>query len=506
MRIHINLYRALVLAMFLGVNALILLGIGGIWTYLNTGADRSLLLQDVRQAQEYHQEVVWLEPDAGQPDFQAYHKTRIQEDYLTSWAYRIRAWSTRDPKWLRDVFTDSAYVKMAGLLDTGGPSGFRVDQINISHALRPVFMSADQTLAVIRDERATWFKQVFQDEQVLFEQTGSSAMEYVMLLEDGFWRIRNFREIHREESGPDRLPASADKTVDVSGLSGVNYYPAANPWDHFGGQYNDSTTREDLLRIKALGMHTVRVFLPYAASGGARPSDRYLGNLKAFLNRAEQAEVGVILTLFDFYGDYSLPDWPATRAHALRVAEATAGHPALVAWDIKNEPDLDYGSRGEARVQAWLAFIGTILRESHPDVPLTIGWSDPEPAASLEAVVDMVSFHFYRDPEDFATACAALQEAVTKPVVLQEFGQSSYGGIWNFFSGSQGRQADYLVQMTDHARELGIPYLYWTLYDYQSVPTAVVGRAPWRRAAQRHFGLLTTNGAKKEAARLLFPE
>ena len=79
MRIHINLYRALVLAMFLGVNALILLGIGGIWTYLNTGADRSLLLQDVRQAQEYHQEVVWLEPDAGQPDIRERNLGAVQE-------------------------------------------------------------------------------------------------------------------------------------------------------------------------------------------------------------------------------------------------------------------------------------------------------------------------------------------------------------------------------------------------------------------------------------------
>ena len=42
-----------------------------------------------------------------------------------------------------------------------------------------------------------------------------------------------------------------------------------------------------------------------------------------------------------------------------------------------------------------------------------------------------------------------------------------------------------------------IPFILWTLYDFDEVPNSVVGRLPWRKNPQRYFGLINTEGKKK---------
>ncbi|MDG1573365.1 glycosyl hydrolase [Robiginitalea sp. M366] len=497
--------RAGILLSFLLVNALVLLGIGGVWSYLNTGADRSQLLQDSRSLRLHPQEAVWLDSLAPHPEFKPHHRSEILRDYLTSWAYRNQAMATGSPAWLGDIYTDSAAAKVGAQLRLFRDTGLEVRQVNLSHRLRPLFMSADQTLAVIRDEGAELFRQYLQDGEVVSEEAVYTAQEVVLLLEDGFWRIRNLREVPVPQELATPMQEQEIPEVDLSGVLGVNYYPAAQPWDHFGPAYDPDVNRADLQRIRAMGFTTVRVFFPYAASGGPRPSQAYLGHLEDFLDQARQQDVKVILTLFDFYGDYSLPDWPATLAHARAVSDHVGSHPALLAWDLKNEPDLDFESRGRDRVLAWLGVLSAKLHEWQPGVARTIGWSAPAAAGQMESQVDFISFHFYTEPEGFTDQVQALKARVTKPLMLGEFGRSSYGGVWNLFRGSQQAQAAYVQAVYKDAQNLGVPLLCWTLYDYEEVPRQVVGQLPWRRAPQKHFGLLLPDGTPKAAARVFAP-
>ena len=202
----------------------------------------------------------------------------------------------------------------------------------------------------------------------------------------------------------------------------------------------------------------------------------------------------VVITLFDFYGNYDIKDWTLTNHHAEYIVSHFKNHSALLAWDIKNEPDLDFESRGKNKVLSWLRQTIATIKKIDPQHEITIGWSSPEAAINLNDEVDFVSFHFYKKVSEFSEAYSDLKKQVpNKPLILQEFGYSSYDGFWNVFTGSEEDQKEYMdaiIQILDKEK---IPYLFWTLHDFEEIPTSVVGRLPWRKAQQKHFGILDSN-------------
>jgi hypothetical protein len=83
--------------------------------------------------------------------------------------------------------------------------------------------------------------------------------------------------------------------------------------------------------------------------------------------------------------------------------------------------------------------------------------------------------------------------------VITEFGTSSYSGLWNPFGNSEDNQAEYHKSMQKLFSENKIQFMSWTLYDYTEIPKEVVGRLPWRKNAQKHFGFIDKNGIKKDS-------
>ena len=136
--------------------------------------------------------------------------------------------------------------------------------------------------------------------------------------------------------------------------------------------------------------------------------------------------------------------------------------------------------------------------------PITIGWSSPEAAVNLADEVDFVSYHYYRGVDEFLSAHNELKSVVTnKPLVLQEYGYSSYDGFWNMYLGSDKQQVDYYKTMQGQLAEAEIPFIFWTLYDFEEVPTDVAGSLPWRTRKQHYFGCIDLEGNKKEVFEIL---
>ena len=222
------------------------------------------------------------------------------------------------------------------------------------------------------------------------------------------------------------------------------------------------------------------------------------------LDLAQVHELKVIVTLFDFYGDYEIADWTLTHRHAEQIVTALKDHEALLAWDIKNEPDLDFESRGKDTVLAWLEQLTLFVQQWDQKHPVTIGWSNTEAAKYLSDKVDFVSFHYYKEASQFKEALDILRTSIpNKVLVLQEYGFSSYSGIWNAFQGSEGKQADYYREMQTILDDEKIPFLFWTMYDFEEVPTTVVGSLLWRRERQKYFGILDSTGEPKPSFRFL---
>ena len=498
MRLSRTLYRVLFILSFLAVNALILVGLSAVFSYLNTGADRSTILHLPKElSPNYLPKVEWAPlTNEGRP-MESQTLAEIERDYLKAWYVRSIALETNNPYGVADYYTDSARIKLFDILDLNKQNNSSFKSTTLRHHPRLEFYSTDGKIVVLTDENVELYEEAYINNEPLAQRTEIASYQVMLLLEDGFWRIRHLVKLPPKKV--EKLEISKPKMVNVSNSKGINYYPQKHPWEMYGTNFNASSIDDDFKKIKDLGLNTVRVFVPYVDFGKTELDIKKVDQLKQTLDLAAKNDLTVIVTLFDFYGDYSLRDWTLTHRHAEQIVMALKDHKALLAWDIKNEPDLDFETRGKPRVMAWLRQMVLEVKSWDKKHPLTIGWSSPEAAKNLAEEIDFVSFHYYREPSHFKEALSTLRASVTdKPIVLQEYGYSSYDGLWNGYLGSEEDQAEYFDAMQELLEEESVPYLFWTLYDFESVPNAVVGSLPWRKAQQKNFGLFDTENRQKK--------
>lgn len=291
-----------------------------------------------------------------------------------------------------------------------------------------------------------------------------------------------------------------NKTLNsIHEIRGLNYYPQKNPWDTFGDSFDKKILQKDFSLIRNMGLNTIRIFVQYNDFGGGNPSTEKINRLHDLMQLASKEGLGVMVTLFDFYGNYDLKNWKENQAHLRIVVDKLKDHSNLIAWDVKNEPDLDFESRGKEKVVNWLVTVIDAVKSRDKSHPVTIGWSKPEDALNLKDKVDFVSFHYYRDISNLKRDFHIISSKTSKPVVLQEYGLSSYSGFSNFFASSEKKQAVYYEEVTAVIEENSIPYLFWTLYDFKKIPEQVVGKKVKYQRQQQHFGIIGVNQKKKQA-------
>lgn len=499
MKTNRTLYRTLLILSFLVINAAIIAGVSSVLSYMNTGADRSAILHlPEAQIPNYAPQVVWTPlTNEGRP-ISSQTLSELERDYLKAWYVRNIALETNDRYGTADYYTDSAQVQLYDILDLNLKNNVYFKSSTLKHHPTLEFYSADGKIAVLTDTNVERYEEAYMDQKRIAQRTEIASYQVMLLLEDGFWRIRHLIKLPSQEV--EKTKVSRPDLSAVTKSKGVNYYPQKHPWNMFGATFSDSSITADFAKIKHMDLNTVRIFVPYKTFGKAQIEIEKMKQLQHTLDMAEKNDLKVVLTLFDFYGDYSLRDWTLTHRHAEQIVTALKDHPALLAWDIKNEPDLDFETRGKTQVTAWLGRMISEVKSWDNQHPVTIGWSSPEAATNLAKEVDFVSFHYYREPDQFMVAFQELKTNVPdKPLVLQEYGYSSYDGIWNAYLGSEENQAEYVIQMQKLLDSESIPFMIWTLYDFESVPNSVVGRLPWRKARQRHFGVLAGDGQPKKA-------
>ena len=497
------IYRTLILLSFIGVNGLLLFGISQTLSFLNTGADRSGMLHiGVKNKQAYMPKVSWKDTiNPGRP-IEKQTIFEIQKDYVNSWYVRNIAYKDYDSLGVFDFFTESARENVIKTMLFNQSYNTKVNQTTISHTLYLDFYSADGQLVVFEDRNMKSYSQVRQDDVLRAENFDSESYKVAMLLEDGFWRVRH---IVRQDREQDTITAARSSYVKGDQLyvddkefklQGINYYPKDSPWDMFGDAFDAQIIEKDFKLITSAGLNTIRIFVPYEDFGKEQVAQDKLTKLKKVLQLADQENLKVVVTLFDFYGNYALEDWTFTHRHAEQIVTALKDDKALLMWDIKNEPDLDFESRDKTTVLAWLKEMMGQIRQIDSIHPITIGWSSIEGAVHLKNDVDVVSFHYYKELVDFNESYKTLA-SLDKPKVLQEYGISSYQGFWAPFGSSEEDQAEYHKAFQQLIKANQLHFMSWTLYDFDEVPSGVVGRLPWRKNKQKHFGFIDQKGKKK---------
>jgi len=508
-----KIIKAVLILGFVLLMLLMILGFSNILIYFNSGAERESMLHSEFQTQQtYVPQVIWtpLKNNGRRVHKEALGK--IEKDYIKSWYVKSIGLKNNSSYGVDDYYTDSSRVNFYQAISYNKRQNIVIDGTTLSHKLTLNFYSEDGTLVVFTDDNVKHYQRVYKKNKLQFIVRDTSSYKVMMLLEDGFWRVRHLQKIKLGKSTSipsaisssiDWIKAENDKIIEDNKqfiIKGINYYPKDLPWAMFSDAFNPSTVEADFKRIKKIGLNTVRIFVPFVEFGKSNVSKNKLNKLEQVLDIAEKQQLKVIVTLFDFYGDYTVLNWTETHTHARRIVGVFKNHPAILAWDVKNEPDLDFKARGQLEVTEWLMQMITLIKEIDKNHMVTVGWANLENAHLLKDEVDIVSYHYYKSASSFIKKYNRLKARIpNKPLILQEFGKTSYQLIWNPFVNGDRAQANYHKKMQAHFRKDTLAFMSWCLYDYDTIPSSVVGKLFWRKRRQQYFGFITTQGVPKQS-------
>ncbi len=489
--------RTILMLSYVLVIAVILFLTSSLYTYFNTGADRSKMLHlEVKKIDQYLPKIAWAANGNEGREMDLQTLKSIENDYLDAWYVKHIAYKTNLKNGIDDYYTESARKNIFNCINTNKQQKISIESTTLKHNPDVLFFSEDGQLAVIEDNNVVEYKKVLQKDSIVLKTTENASYKVVLLLEDGFWRIRHMVK----ESVTAFNNTTKSTTKKPLNIKGINYYPQATPWDMFGDNFDIDIIKKDFSIIKKANLNTLRIFIQYEDFGKANVKKEKLFKLKQVLDAAQTSNLKVIVTLFDFYGNYDVLDWTLNYKHASTIVTTFKNHDAILAWDLKNEPNLDFISRGKDNVIAWLEHLIVLVKSIDTKHAVTVGWSNIESATILKDQLDFVSFHYYEDVANFEKSYEGLASKITdKPIVLGEFGLSSYRGFWKPFGNSKNKQASYHQKMQKVLSKKKIPFMSWTLYDFKTVPKEVVGKLPWRVKPQKAFGFIDANGNKKPA-------
>lgn len=500
------------------VGVILLLGLvaGGLAkfiTFFNTGSNRATMLNSVPDLpNEYTPRINWL-PDGTETGrkMEDFNRGIIARDFVRGLFQRNIVLKTVDTSGIKEYFTVDARPKVYALVRSYMANKKAIEKAEMNHNFKLHFYSADGQIASFTDYYVESRNRVIdlKTQQRIYSEIDTSNFKVVMILEDGFWRIKQLiRETPSEL--PDTLNAFTKERRQINieqikQIRGVNYYPKDTPWKEFWLKYDNKIIENDFEIIKKLNLNTIRVFINYEQFGKGNVVPEMLERLGHFLDTAQKNKIGVVVTLFDFNSNYQLLNFPATARQLEVIFTEFKNHPSLLAWDLKNEPDLDFRYQNESDVKEWLTFIIKQARKFDNVNPITIGWAYPENADLYANELDFVSFHYYKEVEELSETLKNLRTKIKgKTLLLEEFGLASYESRIFPFSTSEAEQARHLKTVKQLLNENGnIPFIYWTLYDFKNVGSDIAGAKPWQRNAQKHFGLLTNEGKEKQVAKVI---
>lgn len=293
---------------------------------------------------------------------------------------------------------------------------------------------------------------------------------------------------------------------------GVNYYPSLYPWRRFFPQVDFDQVIPEFEILRSAGVNSLRVFLWNAAlfqceGNGAVPLEDAFARLDILMALAAEYRFRLIVTLNDlpdleYYPLYADPTH--VRQQTAYIVKRYRDEPVILAWDVRNEGDIDYGSnnalpfdRRFARQQVldWLVMATAQVRELDANHLITAGWLHDAQATADH--VDFVSFHHWWDANDLQGRLNDIRAVTDKPILLEEFGYST-------FVRSEDEQARLIYEgILTAENENTLGWLVWTAFDFPLDATCTPPACPSQDNGEHHFGLWRTDYTPKPAAGIL---
>ncbi len=495
---------------FFIVSLILMVLVSKLLAYYKSGSDATL--SSSYSVQKFYAKTNWNTDQVIGRVMEKETLEKITQDYLAGLRYLQQHYQDQVYLEYHDYFTNQAKNVIVEHAELQKNNVLKTLSSSYEHHLDLKLYHLSGSQVVFQDTRLS-FDEIYYKDESLGQQYDTANYQVMMLLEDDKWRIRHQKKVSDSSRlpGQEHLPKAG--MIRVAGnefflgnnkfpSNGINYYPADYPWNLFWTSLDAELLENDLQEVKKLGLSVVRVFVPFHEFGGAEVSEAYIIRLQDLLNLAQKHQIRVVITLFDFFLSYQPQHWPESDRHLESLMTRLKDHPAIFAWDIKNEPDLDFAIHGEQQVMNWLEFAVRRARLYDPNHLITIGWSDIEHTFKLWEFVDFTSVHFYRDPDILDTFLNE-HPPVEKPFVLGEIGMHTFKSWWYPIGNNQQEQKIYYKRITDLADRHKINYWAWTLYDFNQVPKQVAGKYAWQRKPQSRYGLFDGKGNPKEAYHII---
>ena len=473
-------------ASFILISYLLFYGSSQLLAYYKSGSEATdLIVIDSESIGDYYQPKVICAPLAnqGRPMEKA-SLEKVLKDYTASYYHQYAAFTSGNDIGLHDHYTELAREKIFKQMNWLLSQNQRVIGTSIEHHVSIDFYSEDGTIITLTDQVIS-YEEINEDDFNVYAHYDTSSFRVMLLLEDNYWRVRHKVRFDSTIVEVDRnFPLDGSSILNFK-IKGINYYPKENPWQKMWEEFHPQTIDLDFQKIHDAGFNTIRIFIPYHDFGGATVNEEELNKLNIVLELASSNNLKVIVTLFDFFLGYPIDEWSLSDRHLETVVNAIKDHPSLLAWDIKNEPDLDFESMGKEKVLSWLDFSLKRLSYYDPDTPITIGWSTPDKSDNLMDRVDFISFHFYAEIHELESFLSSTE--FSKPIFLGETGSHSFNSWWYPFKRSNKDQLAYCQSIVEIIEKYQLHYAFWTLYDFQKIPSNVAGKWPCKRGHKRHM-------------------
>lgn len=425
-------------------------------------------------------------------------RAEVARAVTDAWALYAAALATGEAAYLPDRFTGTALARARHASTPPAADQPRPRMVVLHQRLQPRFHHLDGTLLALQSQALTFRFALSPSGALIRPEAAMDQTTSVLVNLATGWHITAHERQSSRPAGTDRAAAAAAARA-IGPLTGVNYYPAATPWTGFWPGFDPVITAGDLDRLQGLGANSLRIFLTRAEFLDPAGQAENLPRLQALLEQAQARGLRVIPTLFDLRGGYDTSTWAEDDALLRAVLPVLAASPAVVAVDLKNEPDLDYAAHGKGLVQAWLMAMAADAREIAPGLPLTIGFSAADPAAEMAGLVDAVSYHDYAPVAGAAGRLAMVRAAAgDKPLWVTEIGASSWSLLAGFPGSPEGQAERLAERMAALSAADGL--MVWTLHDFPAPDRSVIGASPWRLRLQSAFGLVDSQGRDKPAA------
>ena len=273
-------------------------------------------------------------------------------------------------------------------------------------------------------------------------------------------------------SGPQRRRQVASR---IARLRLMNYYPAADSWTKMWTDWNPGILKHDFARIHALGANAVRITVFPGTFGWPNISHLMAVRFADTLKIAASNNLGVQLTLFDWWGFYK--EIIQSQEWLKAFLGPYASDPEIQLVELKNEVN-----PSDPTEIAWVrALLGT-LRSVMPRTPSTVSISGAEPPAAFVqlrrelagAPLDVADMHFYGDElTAYSWMLAAKHAAGSLPLFVGEIGFPSADNGVGGPAAAPLRQAHWFSVVFAAARAAGVSTpAPWTLYDFKpgSIP------------------------------------